>query len=421
MNRSEVECHTNKMIQAPIKILFVTRDLFPPFRVDVSVLFGKEIAGKGHKIDWVMQSQDECGKGYKERWQGGTAWVGPTNTGEKFAHRVHRQLLGFLHNAFCARLLLRKRYDVIQVKDRFFTAVFYLAIARLFGTKYVFWLSFPFAEASLYEAREGSARYPAVSLVRGLLYRCLLYRIILAGADHVFVQSDQMKRDIQDQGIDGQKMTVVPMGFEDDAFAVDCDEKRADLLDGQNHPRIIYLGTLIAVRRIDFMIRVLSMVLHEIPEARLYLIGSGETKEDIEMLKRAARNLDVLDAVVFTGFMERSKALMMVRAGNVCVSPFYPTPILNSTSPTKLMEYMALGKAVVANEHPEQKRIIAESGGGICVKYNEKAFADAIVYLLRNPGVAEKMGRMGRNWVFQNRTYSTIADGVERIYYSLLA
>jgi glycosyltransferase involved in cell wall biosynthesis len=250
-----------------------------------------------------------------------------------------------------------------------------------------------------------------------MVYRFLIYKIILLNADHVFVQSDQMKRDIQASGIDGQKMTVVPMGFEAGRFRNENVEKAGGTPDGDYHPRIIYLGTLISLRRIDFMIRVFSMVLNEVPQARLYLVGAGETDEDIEMLRREARNLGVLDSVVFTGFLERQKALEMVKSADVCVSPFYPTPILNSTSPTKLIEYMALGKSVVANEHPEQKQIIEDSGGGICVAYREAEFADAIVFLLKNPVIKEKMGHMGRKWVFNNRTYSIIADKVERVYY----
>jgi hypothetical protein len=40
---------------------------------------------------------------------------------------------------------------------------------------------------------------------------------------------------------------------------------------------------------------------------------------------------------------------------------------LNPASPTKLVEYMALGKAVVANDHPDQRMVLEQSGAGICV------------------------------------------------------
>jgi len=401
-----------------LTILLVTKDLFPPFRVDVAVLFGQEMVRKGHKLDWVLQSQEDCRKGYKTAWRGGDAWVGPTDAGGKLHHRLHKHLLGFMHNIRCTRLLGEKKYDIVQIKDRFFTAVLYLALAKLFGTRYFFWLSYPFAEASLYEAMNKSARYPFVYLVRGLLYKFLLYKIIMVNADHNFVQSEQMKKDIQDLGISGEKMTVVPMGFEPDKFEMTMET--AAVPAGNRHPRIIYLGTLMRLRRIDFVIRVFSMVLKEIPNARLYLIGSGETDDDIRQLKQEAQRLDVLDKIIFTGFLERQEALKIVRDADVCLSPFYPIPILNSTSPTKLIEYMALGKSVVANEHPEQASIIRKSGGGICVPYEEAEFAKAVVFLLEHAEINERMGKQGKAWVFENRKYSVIADRVERTYYNHL-
>ena len=77
---------------------------------------------------------------------------------------------------------------------------------------------------------------------------------------------------------------------------------------------------------------------------------------------------------------------------------------------------MAIGKAVVANDHPEQRLIIEESGAGICVPYQEKAFADAIVELLHHPARAEEMGKRGRSYVFKHRSYGKIADIVENQY-----
>ncbi len=104
----------------------------------------------------------------------------------------------------------------------------------------------------------------------------------------------------------------------------------------------------------------------------------------------------------------------MVRNATVCVSPFYPTFILNSTSPTKLIEYMALGRPVVANDHPEQRLVLEKSGAGICVSYNEGAFAEAIIELLNNPEKADEMGRKGRLYVKKERTYKVIGDRVEK-------
>jgi len=109
-----------------------------------------------------------------------------------------------------------------------------------------------------------------------------------------------------------------------------------------------------------------------------------------------------------------------VQEADVCASPFYPAPILRSTSPTKLVEYMAMAKAVVANDHPEQKRVLEASGAGFCVPYEEPAFADAIVKLLQDPAMARMMGERGRRWVLEHRTYRAIADEVEIRYRDII-
>jgi glycosyltransferase involved in cell wall biosynthesis len=103
------------------------------------------------------------------------------------------------------------------------------------------------------------------------------------------------------------------------------------------------------------------------------------------------------------------------------VSPYYPTAILSSTSPTKLVEYMALGKAVVANVHPEQSEVVRESGGGVLCGWDEAEFAEAIVFLLMHPSTAAAMGRAGRRFVETRRTHGLMVDLVVARYLQTLA
>lgn len=98
------------------------------------------------------------------------------------------------------------------------------------------------------------------------------------------------------------------------------------------------------------------------------------------------------------------------------VSPFYPVPILLSTSPTKIVEYMAMGKPVVANDHPEQKRMIEKSEGGTFVAYDKLEFADAIVRFLSDLVNAKTMARLGRVCVEKHRSYCVIAASLEEKY-----
>src|ERR1700722_2443463 len=396
-----------------MRILIVSSDTFPPIRVDVSVLFGVELAGRGHEIDWILQSEAACDRAYVARWGGGQVWVGATDLGQSLFRRLRKHALGIGNDFRLVSRVRRTRYDAVEVKDKFVAGAIAAIACRVFHTRFIYWLSYPFPEHYLLRAKDGTARYPRLYILRGMAFKWLLYRWLLRAADHVFVQSEQMREDIAAEGIPSHKITAVPMGISVEmCAAVNSFENRRLL--PERVPCVLYLGTLNKVRRLDFLVRAFAKVRESVPTARLYLVGRGEDPEDEVFLKHEVVRLNLESCVVFVGQLPQPEALQYVAEADVCFSPFYPTPILRSTSPTKLVEYMALGKAVVANDHPEQKRLIEESGGGLCVAYDEQAFADAIVTLLQNPKTAQSMGERGRRYAIEHRSYRVIADAVEK-------
>jgi len=401
-----------------MRLLVVSSDNFPVARVDVSVLFGQELAERGHAIDWVLQSEHACEKAYVTQWGGGSVWVGATDLGDSRFHRVRKHFLGIAHDLKLFSLMRTGRYDAIEVKDKFISGVTGLIAAKLFGKKFLYWLSYRFPESYLLRARDGTARYPWLYLVRGWVFKILLYRILLPAADHVFVQSEQMRRDVAAEGVPFAKMTPVPMGIDAARFNVPLSVGRRLIPSAE--PCIVYIGALSRVRRLDLLIRALAEVLKQVPNAKLYFVGAGDDPADEKILDKEAERLNVRGSVVMVGHLPQAEALRYVQEADVCVSPIYPNPILNAASPTKLVEYMALGKAVVANDIPEQRLVIEESGGGYCVPWSEQAFAEAIVTLLSSPEKRTEMGERGRRYALQHRSYKVIADLVERTLQGVL-
>ncbi len=400
-------------IMRRLRILVVSSDTFPPTRVDVAVLFGVELAARGHEIDWILQSEAACPRAYVTHWRSGRAWVGATDLGRSLLSRTRKHALGIANDCRLFSRLRRGRYDAVEVKDKFLAGIFAIIASRLFRTPFIYWLSYPFPEHYLLLAKDGTARYPLLYRIRGGVFKILLYRLLLPAADHVFVQSEQMRTDIGREGIPANKMTVVPMGVSAElCTTTGPNQGRAVLPAGV--PSILYLGTLNKLRRLDFLIRAFAIVRTSVPAARLYVVGRGDDPSDELFLEVEVSRLKLESSVVFVGQLPQVEALRFVREADVCVSPFHPTAILQSTSPTKLVEYMAMGKAVVANDHPEQKRVIEESGAGYCVPYEEQPFADAIVKLLEDPAGAKSMGERGRRYILEHRTYGIIAAAVEK-------
>jgi len=325
--------------------------------------------------------------------------------------RLRKNCYDIFHDFKMFRVLRKSKYNLVLIKDKFISALIAIVASKLFKLKFIYWLSYPFPEDFLYQVNVGIARYPFLYWLRGHFLKFMLYRIILPFSDHVFVQTEQMQKHIVEHGITKEKMTPVPMGVstkEIPFFGYQSNHNRAD-----KEKAVVYLGTLFRGRKLDFLIRVFEKVLRKERNAKLYLVGGGIDPLDDQIVRDEVGRFGIDDAVTITGLLHQQEAWEYAKHATVCVSPIYPAPILDCGSPTKLIEYMAMGKAVVANDHPEQGLVISESKAGICVPYDEYEFAEAILRLFNSPEEARQMGLRGREYVEKHRSYEEIADSVE--------
>jgi glycosyltransferase involved in cell wall biosynthesis len=404
---------------APLRILFVTSDKFPPFRPAAKAIFAEGLAEAGNRIDWLLQAETPDIEHGELRFKGGIAHVAPTNAGETRFARLKKYWLDIRNDLRVFGLLRKDRYSLVQIKDKYVGALIAIAAAKLRGVPVFYWLAYPHGEASLYAAKKGLARYHVLYALRGRFQRFVLYRLIMPTCAHVFVQSEQMRLDVAKQGIPLAKMTAVPSSVNlDDMDAVVPTEHESPPLRGKP---VVYLGTLMRERQLDFLVRAFARVLHDVPDAHLVFVGRGESPKDESLLLAEAERFGVSHALTITGWLPMPAAWARTRRAAVCVSPYFPTPTLLSTSPTKLVEYMALGLPVVANDHPEQSDVVRQSGAGIVCRWDEAEFADAIVRVLRDPAAAELMGRAGRRFVEQHRTHWAMVSLVVAVYRQVLA
>lgn len=95
------------------------------------------------------------------------------------------------------------------------------------------------------------------------------------------------------------------------------------------------------------------------------------------------------------------------------ISPIPPIEEYIFSSPTKVVESLALGCPVIANEEIiDQKEIINDSGGGICLPYNEDEFVSNLLELSKNKIKLKAMGLNGSKFVSKNRTYNELTKRI---------
>lgn len=395
-----------------MRLLYLFPDPWPTFRPDLAVLFGKYLPRYGLTTDIATH-----GVLCAEAWRGGKAILYRLPRSKSLGH-----VAKLLQNLRILLKVDRHAYGAIQLRGMPIHALIGLVVARLKGLRFVYWFSFPQSEAQLFRASKmgpGGGLLYWFLLAQGHVGKWLLYGIVLPRADHVFVQSERMKEDVASHGIRANKMTAVPMGVDIEAAKVEeivpADDAR---LSGKRVA--IYLGTLDRERNVELLLEMLALARSREPDLVLVMAGDTVHADYSMQLKRLAENLGVTDAVIWTGWLSTGEAWRYVRAAEVGLSPIPRGILFDCSSPTKLIEYMALGVPVIANDSPDQERVIRESGAGVCVDLSPEAFADALLELLKDPGRLGSMGSRGRSYAVGVRSYDRLASEVAAVYRRLM-
>ena len=401
-----------------MRLLYLIHEPWPTYHPDLSALFGKYLLRLGVETTFVTERNKDPDKSNTGR----SPQVGPAILCSVPSNPVLHNLVKFWHNIHILLKCSPDNYDAIQVRDMPVTGLAALVAARLKGLPYFYWMSYPQSEGQLFRAK---ARGPAAGLqywyplLQGTLGKWLLYKFVLPRADHVFVQSRKMAEDVAVHSVALQQMTPVPMG-------VDLDLARPEEIQPIQDERltgkrvVAYLGTLDPARHIDVLFQMAALVRREIPDLKLVLIGDTHQAKHRAWLKAEARRIGVDDVVLWTSWLPMSEAWRYVRAAEVGLSPIPRSFLLDAASPTKAVEYMALGLPVLANDNPDQEQAITESGAGICVPLTPQDFAGALLGLLRDPVLRREMGERGRRYVASVRSYDRLAEAVFYSYRQLL-
>lgn len=401
-------------------MLFVAPDDYPAYRVDLVELFSRHLVERGLHIDWSLYRANEGEAGIEVRGQ--ERYFLPDRKPGGLLRKIRNRLST---GAVRWRLVWRAArgdYDLVQVRDYVYWGIPFLIAARIARKPFVFWMSFPVLEtrwlAALRPYRPIGWAGRIANLLHAAAGKLVFYRFLRL-ADHLVVQSKRMSEVLQDRGIPRRLMTPVEMGVTTERYNPDatpaCTDER---LRGR---RVIgYMSSQFFGVPFHAMLGALARVREAGHDAVLLCVGPVADHER-EVLGESLRRLGLpRESVVDTGHLPLPRALSYIKAADVCVSPIELIPQQEVATPTKLVEYLAMGRPVVASLLYDHCEVIGGSGAGLVVELTPAAFGEALSRVLDDRDWAEEMGARGPGWVKANRDYSRLADRVERLFASLL-
>ncbi|MDH4099994.1 MAG: glycosyltransferase family 4 protein [Nitrospirota bacterium] len=140
---------------------------------------------------------------------------------------------------------------------------------------------------------------------------------------------------------------------------------------------------------LDF-IRVAELVRKEVPEAKFVYYGDGELRGEVESL---IKKLKLEDTVILAGWRRDVPEILH------CIDVFLLTSLWEGL-PRVLPQAMSAGKPSVATAVDGSPEAVKDGENGyICEPRDVVAMAEKVVYLLKNPEIARRMGEKGRTMV----------------------
>jgi glycosyltransferase involved in cell wall biosynthesis len=141
------------------------------------------------------------------------------------------------------------------------------------------------------------------------------------------------------------------------------------------------------------------------------LIGGGELQES---LKNLAHELAIDDRVHFVGYQPYDKIPEFISQADLCLLSYPLLQFWEGNVPIKILEYMAMEKAVLCSELKVFRNITESKKCAVFVDDNvPENIADGIKYALNHQINLPEWGKLGRGIVEQRFTWKAIADDID--------
>jgi glycosyltransferase involved in cell wall biosynthesis len=216
---------------------------------------------------------------------------------------------------------------------------------------------------------------------------------VLKRADVIVVPSPFLARAIERYGFTG---VVIPNVVNIDRYLYRHREAV--------RPCMLWMRSFHPLYNPNMAIRVLARLRKAVPDAALVMAGQDKgVQADAEAL---ARTLGVSDAVKFVGFLDPAGKARQGEAADI----FINTNDIDNT-PVAVLEACAMGIPVVSTDVGGVPDLLTEAETGLLVPPNDDGkMADAVLRLLREPGLAGRLSLKGRELAERSSWSAVRAD-----------
>lgn len=194
-------------------------------------------------------------------------------------------------------------------------------------------------------------------------------------------------------------------------MSVDAGAGRGEFGIAQDSNVIGVVGRLVPIKGHKYLVSAAKRIIREFRNTVFVFVGDGYLRSRLE---RQAESIGVRKNIIFTGW--RKDAVEILDLFDILV-----LPSLNEGMGKVLVEGMALGKPIVASNVGGIIDLVRNGENGILIPPGDSdALGEAILQLLKDKNLSEKLGKNGKAMVYPEFDASVMVKEIDDLYESLL-
>lgn len=239
----------------------------------------------------------------------------------------------------------------------------------------------------------------------------------LSNAAHIIVVSEALKNVLLKFGADENKIIVNPNGIDERKYnpQIKCDDIKQKY-NLENKIVIGFIGTFGQWHGAENIALAFGKLLKKYPEyknkAKLFMIGDGVR---MPIVKKHILEFGLQENVVLTGLIRQDQGAKFLNACDILINATVPNPDGSEFfgSPTKLFEYMAMGKAIICSDMAQMSEILEQGKTAYMVEPgNIDELATAMKELVDDSELRRRLGNSVRDEVIQKYTWDKHVDKI---------
>lgn len=234
--------------------------------------------------------------------------------------------------------------------------------------------------------------------------------VTLRCATRIIVVSEVLREDLVKKGIETDRIRVNPNAVDPDYFYPGRGRAlgRRQLDVATDEVLVGFVGSFSLWHGIEVLQQAIVRLLNEVLPCRLRFVLMGDGLLHGEM-RAALATYEAKGEVIFTGPLTRDKVAEYLDASDILVSPHIPMPDGSRFfgSPTKIFEYMAMGKGIVASRLDQLAEVLQhDQTAWLVTPGNVEELAEAILGLALDPAKREALGTAARRAAVERHSWT---------------